>query len=317
MYNNLNPKYKSFLFFLIKLSIIGGSLYFIYHKITQNNSLSLNEFLNQIRSILFNNVWTIPVLLLLSIFNWLFEILKWKTLANHIQETTFIEAGKQSLASHTVSLLTPYRIGEYGGKALYFPSNKKKVILLNLIGNIYQLFATILFGVFGLIFFITTYNIVIEPQKIRVIGYLIGFIILIFITNKNRKLFYFFDIEKVTNYFKKLRVSLHFKLFIFSLIRFLIFSHQFYLLLILFGVNIEYQTGMLLISAMYLIASSIPSISIFDWAIKGSVSIYIFSFIHIPELTVITLTTLMWILNFALPAIIGILFVITFKPVKR
>ncbi len=317
MYNNLNPKYKSFLFFLIKLSIIGGSLYFIYHKITQNGSLSFNEFSNQLGNILFKKTWIIPILLLFTVLNWFFEIFKWKTLANSIKFTSFYEATKQSLASHTVSLLTPYRIGEYGGKALYFPGNKKKIVLLNLTGNLYQLLVTILFGVFGVIYFIDNYDIEIDLYKVRGLGYFIGFILLLFITNKNRKLLYFFDFEKLVDYIKKFTLSFHLKIFISSVIRYLLFSHQFYFLLILFGAEIDYESLMLLIFSMYFIASFIPTITLFDWAIKGSVSIYIFSFLNIPEITIITITTLMWILNFALPAIIGILFVITFKPVKR
>jgi hypothetical protein len=64
---------------------------------------------------------------------------------------------------------------------------------------------------------------------------------------------------------------------------------------------------------MYFVASSIPSITLFDWAIKGSVAIYIFSFINITEVIVFTIILLMWILNFALPSMVGIFYVLKFK----
>jgi hypothetical protein len=299
------------------LTIIVGSLYYIYNKLANNAQISLEEFLQQLNLVLFKNKWTIPILLSFTLFNWLFEIFKWKLLANQVKKITIYQAAKQSFASHTVSIITPNRIGEYGGKALYYPNNKGKIVLLNLIGNLYQLFATILFGIIGIIFFINTYNIEIEPRRLRGIGYIIAFLILIFIANKNRKLFYFFDIEKVMNYVKKLALSIHLKISSLSIIRYLIFTHQFYFLMLLFGVEIEYQTILLLIFAMYFIASFIPSISIFDWAIKGSVAIYVFLFIDITELQIITIIMLMWLLNFALPAIIGCFYVLNFKPQER
>ena len=82
--------------------------------------------------------------------------------------------------------------------------------------------------------------------------------------------------------------------------------------MLLFGVEMEYQTIILLIFAMYFIASFIPTISLFDWVIKGSVAIYIFTYISIPEIKIITITTLMWLLNFALPAIFGSFYVMLF-----
>ena len=315
MYNNLNPKYKSFLFFLIKLAIVFGSLYFIYDKVVQNESIKFSEFIHQIKNVLLQKNRTIPILLLLSFLNWSFEILKWETLANIVKNTSLFEATKQSLSALTVSLFTPNRIGDYGAKVAYFPKNKSNVILLNLIGNLSQLAITILFGIVGVYYFISTFEIEINPYRIRRIGYILGFLLLIFIPNKSRKvkLFSYLKLDKLKGFVKTITIKTHLKIAAFSFIRYLIFSHQFYFLLIVFGVNIDYLILMYLIFTMYFLASLIPSISLFDWAVKGSVAIYIFTFIGVSELTIITITLLMWILNFAIPSLIGSLFVMNFK----
>lgn len=319
MYNNINPKYKSFLFFIIKLVIVVGSLYFIYNKLVYNNQLTISEFPHQLRIVLLQNNWVIPILLSFTFFNWFFEICKWKKLANIIKKTSFKEATAQSLAALTASLFTPNRIGEYGAKAIYFPKNKGKVVLLNLIGNLSQLTITILFGIIGLIFFLSTYEVEITPYKLRRVGYLIGFLILLFIPNKSRKvkLFSYLKLDKLWGFTKSITIRTHLNIFFLSLIRYAIFSHQFYFLLILFGIKTDYFTLMYLIFTMYFIASFIPSISLFDWAVKGSVAIYIFTFIDIPEITTVTITLLMWILNFAIPSIIGSYFVLNFKLPKK
>ena len=74
---------------------------------------------------------------------------------------------------------------------------------------------------------------------------------------------------------------------------------------------------MVIISSMYLLASIIPSIFIFDVAIKGSVAVYLFSFVYINEVIILSITTIMWILNFVLPSIIGSYYVLRFKLPKN
>ncbi|MCF6280168.1 MAG: flippase-like domain-containing protein [Flavobacteriaceae bacterium] len=315
MYNNLNPKYKSFLFFLVKLTIVVGSLYFIYDKVVHNSQLKFSEFHQQIKLILLNDSITSLILLIFTFFNWFFEIWKWKILTNTIKRNSFFEATKQSLAALTTSLFTPNRIGDYGAKAIYFPKMKGKIILLNLIGNLNQLTITILFGITGLIYFLSTYDVEINPHRVRIIGYFIGFLALLLIPKKSRKvkLFSFLKFDKLKEFIKKTSLKIHFKIVVLSLIRYAIFSHQFYYLLMIFGVEIEYSTLMYLIFTMYFLASFIPSISLFDWAVKGSVAIYIFAFAGISEITIVTITLLMWILNFAIPSLIGSFFVINFK----
>lgn len=298
---------------MVKLSIIGGSLYFIYNKIVRNNLLNFSEFVEQLRVILFQNSWTIPLLLTLTFFNWFFEIWKWKILTNTIKKNALFEATKQSLSALTTSLFTPNRIGDYGAKALYFPKNKWKAMALNLIGNLNQLTVTILFGIAGLIYFLSTYEVEINAHRLRRVGYLIALLIIIPFTNKRLKLIGFLKGDSTWNFVKQMSLDAHLAVFIFSLIRYIIFSHQFYYLLMIFGIDIDYSTLMYLIFTMYFLASFIPSISLFDWAIKGSVAIYIFAFAGISEITIVTITLLMWILNFAIPAIIGSFFVVNFK----
>lgn len=257
------------------------------------------------------------MLLSLTFFNLLIEILKWKILVSHVKKITFYKATIQSLASLTTSIFTPNRIGEYGAKAVYYKRDKSKILLLNLIGNLNQLSVTIIFGVIGLVFFISTYEIEINPYRVRRFGYLIGFIILIGLGTKRLRIFGFIPWIKFREFVKNISFNIHFKVFLYSCIRYLIFSHQFYFLLLIFGIEESYFTLIYLIFTMYIIASFIPSISLFDWAIKGTVAIFIFNFIQVPEITIVSVTMLMWILNFALPSIIGSYYVLSFKLPKK
>ena len=48
--------------------------------------------------------------------------------------------------------------------------------------------------------------------------------------------------------------------------------------------------------------------------LKGTVAIWIFSFYNVQPIIILSITSIMWLLNFVLPAIIGSYFVLTFKP---
>ena len=70
---------------------------------------------------------------------------------------------------------------------------------------------------------------------------------------------------------------------------------------------------MIFITSMYLLSSIIPALSIFDVVIKGSVAVFVFSFLEINQLIILSIITIMWLLNFVLPSIIGSYFVLLFK----
>jgi hypothetical protein len=47
--------------------------------------------------------------------------------------------------------------------------------------------------------------------------------------------------------------------------------------------------------------------------VKGSVALYLFSFADINNITILSVTTLMWLLNFVIPSIFGSYFVLNFS----
>ena len=152
MSNGLSYKSKQFFFVLIKLSIVAGAFYFIYQKLMKNDDLSFFDFAQFLTE---NEVFSsknVVFLLFLTIFNWFLEILKWQKLTSIVTKISFLKSLEQSLGALTASLFTPNRIGEYGAKAIYFQySIRKKILLLNLLGNIAQMTITTVFGVIGFV----------------------------------------------------------------------------------------------------------------------------------------------------------------------
>lgn len=313
---SLPYKTKQFFVVLIKLSIVVGAFYFIYHKLMTNTELEFKRFWMYLHQ---NDVFStknVLFLLLLTIFNWFFEVLKWKALVGSMISISFKNASEQSLGALTASLLTPNRIGEYGAKALYYQKPmRKKIMLLNLIGNMTQMTTTLFFGYVGFFFFALNYSLDSELVKLclSILALTIILLAVFYYLKKIQFQIKGFSLDKIQSFIKGISTDIKLKASIFSVIRYLIFSFQFYHLLQIFGVDLNYLEAMTVISTMYLLSSIIPSIFIFDVIVKGSVAVYLFSMVGVNDLTVLCIVTLMWLLNFVVPSVFGSYYVLNFN----
>jgi hypothetical protein len=316
MHYDVPYKTKQFFFVLIKLSIVVGAFYFIYSKIAENENLDFSEFVAFLKK---NDVFSpknFNILLILSIFNWFFEILKWQNLVKIIKRISFRNALEQSLGGLTASLITPNRIGEYGAKAIYYAKQfRTKIVLLNLLGNMAQMTITTIFGVIGFIIFVNRYQIDVNYYRVARFGVILTMVSLFAFLGVKQKRYKIkgFSFTRIIGFIKKIPTKTHVINLFLALVRYLIFSFQFYYLLNIFGVEVEYSKAMVVITSMYFLASIVPSISIFDVVVKGSVAIFLFGYVEVNELTVLSIITIMWLLNFVIPSLFGSYFVLNFK----
>jgi hypothetical protein len=316
MLNANSHKSKQFLVALIKLFIVVGAFFFIYNKLTSIDKLEISTFvkiLNENDMFLVKNVF---YLVNLTIFNWFFEILKWKTLVSSVTSISFKSSMEQSLGALTASLLTPNRIGEYGAKVIYYQKPfRKKIMLLNLLGNMTQMGTTTIFGIVGLFFFTYNYSLKLNFPKLSglIIILLLFIIIGTYFLKKSRFKIKGFSLAKIKEFIESISLKIKLKTFAFSVLRYLIFSFQFYYFLEIFNVSMDYPSAMMVITTMYFLSSIIPTIFIFDVVIKGSVAVYLFSIIGVNDLTIICIVTLMWLLNFVIPSVFGSYYVLNFN----
>ncbi|MFM7683060.1 MAG: hypothetical protein ACKO7P_09980, partial [Bacteroidota bacterium] len=288
----ISNKTKQYLTLIIKLSIVFGAFYFIYDKLVHDDKLSWNQFKGILQG-KFTITWLI-FMLGFSFVNRFLEILKWQNLVDVVEKISLYTATKQVLAGVTAGLFTPNGIGEYAGKALYFPkSETKRILFLNVICNGIQLIIAILFGLTGVLYLGYSYSFLI------ILFIVLSIVSVLFLTKNatikgySLKLF----IEKITGIPKKI----HQKNILLAIARYITFSHQYYFLFLLFGVNIDYFTLMATITAVYFIASSLPSFQFLDFVVKGSVAIWFFNKLNIDDYIVLFISTFMWMANVVLP----------------
>jgi hypothetical protein len=310
--NNKSAK----IFLSIFLIII--SYGFIIYKIL--NFQQLNELNFSLKNYSLSNLLLFNLVLILMILNWSIETIKWKVLIDKIQKLKFKVALQAILSGITIGIFTPNRIGDLGGRVLYIDKGKRTAgILATGIGSFAQFLTTIFLGLLGFVLFLILLpdKTIENPflNKITATSILFIFLILLWMYFNINKInpfllkFTFFKAREnqlkyisETNY-----ATLSLTLFL-SITRYFIFSSQFYLLLLIFNIDLNLIQAYISISLIYLFTTLIPTTTIIELGIRGSLAIFFIGMFSHNILGIILAAMFLWIINLAIPSIIGSVF---------
>src|SRR5690606_28811789 len=308
----LSSKFKQFLLLLLKLIIVGLAFYFIKSQLAEK-TLDWNIISTALQQE--NAAFFVAILLILTFLNRFIEILKWKNLAQIITPTTIWESTKQVLIGITFGIVTPNGIGEYAGKAWFYPKKEAgKVVFLNAVCNGIQVIYSVLFGLIGTLYINSLHPFI--PKKYLFIffgGLFLAVLLLFSIKNIQIK---GYSLQTLIDYLKNINASVHRKNIFLAFLRYVVLVHQYFVLYTLFGVDIPYFTLLAIVASIYLLASSLPNFQAIDFALKGSVAIYLFGFFGVDSWIVTVVAALIWLLNLVIPISIGSIFLLIFNPKK-
>jgi uncharacterized membrane protein YbhN (UPF0104 family) len=271
--------------------------------------------------VIINSEVKVVFLLLAFVFmfiNWSIEAIKWKFVNKYVEPINFKKAYIGVLSGISISLLFPNRTGEFVGKIMVLKKdNRFKGIFSSLVSSLSQLFVTLVAGTLGL-YFLKIKNIEIISNYHQ---YLSLFLLVVTIF-----LYFFFPfiVKKYSEFFsQKIRLIISFlgrfslnellMLFIFSLMRYFVFIIQMYLLFISFDVKLNVLYFITCATTSFLLTTIIPTTSFTELFVRNQIGLMIFdSIVNRTELIVFVFTTL-WLINIAIPAIIGLLCILKIK----
>ncbi|MDR0228946.1 MAG: hypothetical protein LBI72_07770 [Flavobacteriaceae bacterium] len=306
----LSDKAKQYLVLLIKILVVCSAFYYIYNQLSNDKTLDFEALLEVASKR--ENYFAIFLLLCLTFSNRFIEILKWQSLSSLIRPVSVAEATKQVLSALTLGIFTPNGIGEYAGKALYFDKKSTpRVIFLNMVCNGVQVLYAIVFGLLGLSILNQVHQIV--PNQYLFITYGVVVVVLTLLFSVRHFTIKGYSIQTVINLLNEIPKSKHRKNLLLAFFRYASFTHQYVILYYLFGVDIPYFQLLCAVSAIYLMASSLPNFQFLEFAVKGSIAMFIFTALGVNQWIVALVATLIWLLNIVLPISIGSYFVLTFR----
>lgn len=279
-------KYLSKFKTVFKYTVSFIALFYIGYRI-KNTPFTSNDLTSILTPL------TFLFIVLLTIGNWSFEILKWKIVVDTFSKISFGKATYQTLVAYTYGMITPFNSGNYAKKTFFFPKkHSKRIIFLNFSKGIYQMFVTVIFGSWAVFFLINDIKIQQINQNYLVLISAFLCLIIAFIFRK-----------KIIELIKSISLKIHFELFLYSVIKFVCFSLL--LVVLLYQKDLPVLKLYAGICAVYFITSLLPILNILDFAIKGSTALWVLSPLGYKESNILIAYFILWICNHAAPAITG------------
>jgi hypothetical protein len=273
------------------------------------------------------------IVIMLVFVNWGIEARKWQLVVKGLQRISYFVAFKSVLSGLTLSLNTPNRIGEYGGRILYIKEgNRIKAISLSIAGSMSQLIITLLMGCGGLVFIIFTRQL--KADSVMGLSFLwIKALLFISAIALSILLFLYFRLSWLTKIIEKIppvvkyahyisvledfHAKVLLRLLSLSFFRFIVFVIQYILLLQALRVEITFIDGFWTISTLFLVLAIVPSFAIADLGIRGKLSTELLAFYSANTIGIIGATFGIWFINLFIPAIAGSILILTIKVFKE
>lgn len=278
----------------------------------------------------FKNLKFILLALILMPANWLIESIKWQFLIKKVENVKLGSSIKAVFAGTAISIFTPNRIGDYLGRIFILKKGDRiDGTIATIVGNLSQLLMTILMGGISLVYYSNSIaQHLFGNNDIRVFAIVLVFIILVGLI----LLFFNFPLieQSIYNRFNlhKVPVLKHinllseynkkdlFKVLILSLSRYLVYSIQFYLLLLAFDVQLSIIDGLMIVSLIFFSLTVIPSVAVAELGLRALVTMTIFEIIgggSNSDLALVSATSILWLINIALASLIGGIFIFQLK----
>ena len=304
----MQPNIKKKLFFFFKLLIGVISFWIIYSRLSHIPHLK-EQLLQWIKEP--EMYFMLFLVFMLMPINWGIESLKWKLVTHQIESITYFTSVKAVLTGICIGNIAPGRAMEFLAKIYYFKAHHRpSITILHFINGMFQMLITVSVGLMAIVYKLNngsqstvTVYLALITGICMVLFFFWAILNVTFIQRKLQFIKWFKNID--TTHLLQFTKSLILQLISLSIIRYAVFTTQFYLIYhALTPQSIPFEVFMS-VAAYFTITSIIPMISVIEPAIRAAIAILVFNSVYDNEATVVLSSTLVWIINVVVPSAIG------------
>jgi len=235
----------------------------------------------------------------------------------HSWQASWSRVAKAVLAGISISLITPNRVGEYGGRAILAPQNQTAtVILTSIIGGFCQWLAFIICGWPAFIYLLSQKGQWSETWLCIVAAIVpIAVLILFFAAAPIFKFLMTLNIGQHRKWIRWLRLKIrslqHIKqsellrAWLLALLRLCVYTTQYLLLLWFFDISLSFWLGVSGIFSIFLIQAGIPLPPGLDVITRSELAIWIWGSQFVNPIGILSATFSLYLLNLIVPALLG------------
>ncbi len=268
--------------------------------------------------------WLLPALLLMPV-NWALESEKWRWLLHGFWRIGPWPAFRAVAAGITLSLFTPNRVGDYGGRVLAVPAEHNwQAILATMAGNMAQLIALFTGGLIGALYYLQMQAGLPQLLISSFWWLLAAGLLLVYIVYFNlpwlaawaphlplpRK---WREQAAQLGQFNRRQLGIALGL---AFARYAVYCLQYLLLTRFFGIHAPALAGLSGIAAIFLFQASVPLPPVAALLARGEAALIIWGPFTDNELSILAATFGLFILNLALPALLGMAFIVKINVLK-
>lgn len=258
-------------------------------------------------------IWLIAVLMLLPL-NWLLEAIKWRMLTSGFQKISIGIAIKAVLTGISTGFFTPNRVGELVGRILYLTAdNRKAGITMSFVNSVTQNLVIAVCGIPAALYYFYSNAKIQHLSSSKFIITFFAFAIILgllyFLLPRFSK---FLSLSSSATRIKPFTDCLLdysqmdlMRIILISLLRFIVFSFQFFLMLQFFGVQLSALEALMAIPTSYLFVTFSPSFAFSEVAVRSSYAVLFIGAYSNQVVNIALAGVSIWAVNFVVPMLIG------------
>ncbi len=327
-FSNMNKNIKLILNYFVGPVVFCILLYSIYMQLQRQPDWK-DSLLQVWHSLNGADDWKIGIVLLLMFINWGLEARKWQLAVKRVEDIRFFNSFRAIFAGTTLGFFTPNRMGEYLGRMWFIREGRRlRSISLTLVCSMAQLLVTLSAGCVGIYFL--RQDVLINPYEsssmswwLLVIQYAAIFSVLLLSLLYFRLSWLIRLVEKLPineRWVRNIRVLDNFnathllRILSLSVIRYLVFMLQYYILLNVFGVSVNWWQTFWSISVVFLMMAIIPTLAFLtELGVRWKASIQLVSVYSNNLAGIFASSVTIWAINLVIPALIGSLLILGIK----
>jgi hypothetical protein len=291
---------KSRLIFILKIAVTIAVYAFVIHKIA-----GFGQWQN-IYALIKTALFPFLIILLLTPINWLSEAVLWQHILKPVRTINKGFALKTVLGGTIPALITPARVGEWPGRAMFFDSNiRSSVATAAAYSGVIKTLSVTLLGLasFVVILFFFDPILIAGLNNIALLTSVAGLVLLLMVLFSNQL---FAIIGKFSPAIKK--IPTHGKYYringvLLASVRIIIISTQFFLLLNILTPEPISLFDVLLIPVYFMVCTFMPVIAIAEPAMRGAAAYIVFMAGSVSTETAALAGITLWLIN-NVPAIL-------------
>jgi hypothetical protein len=264
-------------------------------------------------------MYTLTAVVALMLVNWILEALKWVYLTRKLQRMSVWRAIEAVFCGLTWAIFTPNRLGEYGGRVLFLPPRKRVYgVFVMGVGSFGQNLITNIVGITALIWFVYNYIPLNIWGMVLFTTVAVGFGLFMitcyfnmkWLTSILGKIPFLKKYDRFFDIISRYKTGHLLTTLLFCLVRFSVFSFQYYLVIHLLLPQLPVLPTMMMVFNNFFIQSALPTLDLIDVGLRGMTASTFFGYITTQQIAVIAAVSCIWLTNLIIPAILGSVFVL-------